>query len=156
MELSKEALAQSFPADGPSLLNIGYGDDISIRNLAEVVSKVLGYEGSLVFDVSKPDGTPRKLIDSAGCGALAGRPRWTLPPEYGLRLRLLGQSSMRSSTGCPECVVSRLRRLIEQSGRLLSPRIGAAQLRRFARLARWPAGYCSSPWQLTECMAHTI
>jgi GDP-L-fucose synthase len=46
---------------GP-LLNIGSGEDITIRELAETVCKVVGFEGELTFDVSKPDGTPRKLL----------------------------------------------------------------------------------------------
>jgi GDP-L-fucose synthase len=47
---------------GP-LLNVGTGEDISIRELAETVCKVVGFEGELIFDVSKPDGTPRKLLN---------------------------------------------------------------------------------------------
>ena len=47
---------------GP-LLNIGTGVDLSIRELAETVMKVIGFDGELVFDSSKPDGTPRKLLD---------------------------------------------------------------------------------------------
>jgi GDP-L-fucose synthase len=46
---------------GP-LLNVGTGEDITIRELAETVCKVVGFEGELIFDVSKPDGTPRKLM----------------------------------------------------------------------------------------------
>lgn len=45
------------------LLNIGIGKDVSIRELAELVKKVVGFEGGLTFDASKPDGTPRKLLD---------------------------------------------------------------------------------------------
>ena len=48
--------------DGP-LLNIGTGEDVTIRELAETVMKVVGFEGQIVFDASKPDGTPRKLLD---------------------------------------------------------------------------------------------
>jgi GDP-L-fucose synthase len=44
-------------------LNIGTGEDITIRELAETLQRVIGYEGKLVFDASKPDGTPRKLLD---------------------------------------------------------------------------------------------
>jgi GDP-L-fucose synthase len=47
----------------PGLVNIGVGDDISIKDLAETIKKIVGYEGQLVFDTSKPDGTPRKLMD---------------------------------------------------------------------------------------------
>jgi GDP-L-fucose synthase len=45
------------------LLNVGVGEDLSIRELAECICKVVGFEGELVFDASKPDGTPRKLLD---------------------------------------------------------------------------------------------
>jgi len=45
-------------------VNVGFGDDVSIRELAEIVSGVVGFEGELEFDTSKPDGTPRKLMSS--------------------------------------------------------------------------------------------
>jgi GDP-L-fucose synthase len=47
----------------PPLINIGTGRDITIRNLALLVGEIVGYEGKVVFDTSKPDGTPRKLLD---------------------------------------------------------------------------------------------
>ncbi|MGV3508250.1 MAG: GDP-L-fucose synthase [Sphingobacteriaceae bacterium] len=47
----------------PSLVNIGTGEDISIKDLALLIKKVIGFEGELEFDSSKPDGTPRKLMD---------------------------------------------------------------------------------------------
>jgi GDP-L-fucose synthase len=47
----------------PPLVNIGTGEDITIRELATLVAKVLGFNGQLVFDTTKPDGTPRKLMD---------------------------------------------------------------------------------------------
>lgn len=49
--------------DEPGLVNIGVGDDISIADLAHLVKNIVGFEGSLVFDTTKPDGTPRKLMD---------------------------------------------------------------------------------------------
>jgi GDP-L-fucose synthase len=45
------------------LINIGIGEDISIADLAKLISKIVGYEGNIVFDTTKPDGTPRKLMD---------------------------------------------------------------------------------------------
>ncbi len=48
--------------DGP-LVNIGTGEDVTIRELAETVMDVVGFEGDIIFDASKPDGTPRKLLD---------------------------------------------------------------------------------------------
>jgi len=47
----------------PPLVNIGSGEDLSIRELAQIIARVVGFEGRLVFDASKPDGTPRKLLD---------------------------------------------------------------------------------------------
>ncbi len=47
----------------PPLVNVGTGEDITIRQLAEMIGKVVGFEGQIVFDPKKPDGTPRKLLD---------------------------------------------------------------------------------------------
>ena len=47
----------------PNLINIGTGEDLTIKDLALLIKKVIGYEGNLVFDSTKPDGTPRKLMD---------------------------------------------------------------------------------------------
>lgn len=47
----------------PPLINIGVGHDVTIKELAETVQSVVGYTGSIVFDASKPDGTPRKFMD---------------------------------------------------------------------------------------------
>ncbi len=49
--------------DDESIINIGTGEDISIKALAELIKDIVGYEGDLAFDASKPDGTPKKLID---------------------------------------------------------------------------------------------
>jgi len=54
-------LIQHYDEEG--LVNIGVGDDISIADLARLIQRIVGYEGRLVFDTSKPDGTPRKLMD---------------------------------------------------------------------------------------------
>src|ERR1019366_5692600 len=59
----------------PPLVNIGCGEDQSIAELAQTVARVVGFRGSLRFDTSKPDGTPRKLLDSARINALGWRPR---------------------------------------------------------------------------------
>ncbi|HNW64422.1 MAG TPA: GDP-L-fucose synthase [Piscinibacter sp.] len=60
-------------------LNIGCGDDLSIRQLAEAVCATVGYPGRLVFDTSKPDGMPRKLLDSSRISALGWLPKVPLP-----------------------------------------------------------------------------
>jgi len=49
--------------DEPELINVGTGEDITIKDLALLIQKVIGFEGELVFDTSQPDGTPRKLMD---------------------------------------------------------------------------------------------
>ncbi len=49
--------------DGDEFVNIGTGEEVSIKELAETIKKIVGFEGELVFDESKPDGTPRKLLD---------------------------------------------------------------------------------------------
>jgi GDP-L-fucose synthase len=59
--------------DAPGILNVGVGDDVSIRDLAEMVKAVVGYRGVLRFDTSKPDGTPRKLLDVSRLHALGWR-----------------------------------------------------------------------------------
>jgi GDP-L-fucose synthase len=56
------------------IVNVGYGDDVSIRELAELVREIVGYRGALRFDSSKPDGTPRKLLDSSRLLATGWRP----------------------------------------------------------------------------------
>lgn len=57
-----------------SHINIGYGKDISIAELASLIQEIVGYRGKLRFDTSRPDGAPRKLMDSARLGLLGWRP----------------------------------------------------------------------------------
>ncbi len=61
--------------DSEQLLNVGWGADQSIAELAALVGEVVGYKGELRFDASKPDGTPRKLLDTKRINALGWRPR---------------------------------------------------------------------------------
>ena len=51
--------------DGDQHLNIGLGEDVSIADFARLVADTVGYEGGIVFDARKPDGTPRKLVDTS-------------------------------------------------------------------------------------------
>lgn len=62
----------------PDLINIGTGEDVTIQALAEIVADVVGFTGELSFDRSKPDGTPRKLVDVGRLRALGWQPRITL------------------------------------------------------------------------------
>jgi len=59
-------------------VNVGSGEDLSIRELAQLVCEVVGFRGEIVFDASKPDGTPRKLLNSETLMALGWRPRISL------------------------------------------------------------------------------
>ena len=62
--LFEYAVVRLVPAvEREEFINIGVGTDISIRELAELIKEVIGYKGSFVFDTSKPDGTPQKLMD---------------------------------------------------------------------------------------------
>jgi GDP-L-fucose synthase len=61
--------------DSPDTINVGVGEDLSIRELAELLADVIGYEGELVQDTSKPDGTPRKVLDVSRLKGLGWEPR---------------------------------------------------------------------------------
>lgn len=69
--------------DLPEMINIGWGDDITIRDLAELICDVVGFDGELIFDHTKPDGTPRKLLDVSKLRSLGWEPR--IPLERGIR-----------------------------------------------------------------------
>jgi GDP-L-fucose synthase len=66
------------------LVNIGTGEDISISDLALMIKEVVGYEGAIVYDVSKPDGTPRKLMDVSKLSKLGWN--YTIPLKQGLEM----------------------------------------------------------------------
>jgi GDP-L-fucose synthase len=65
------------------IINVGSGEEVSIGELAGVIGEVVGFEGEIVYDRSKPDGTPRKLMDSSRLRGLGWR------PEVGLREGIL-------------------------------------------------------------------
>ena len=68
--------------DDEAIVNIGWGEDVTIRELAELVMSVSGFQGRLMFDASKPDGTPRKLLDTTRLTALGWRPK--IPLKAGI------------------------------------------------------------------------
>ena len=68
----------------PPLVNVGCGEDVSIRELATMIADVVGFEGALAFDTSKPDGTPRKLLDVSRLTRLGWKPSVSL--RHGLEL----------------------------------------------------------------------
>lgn len=59
----------------PEPINVGWGEDITIKELSEMISEVAGYEGEIIWDNSKPDGTPRKLLDTSRIKALGWGPK---------------------------------------------------------------------------------
>ncbi|MDH4318768.1 MAG: GDP-L-fucose synthase [Desulfobulbaceae bacterium] len=63
LELPEDRCISFLPGTQPPLINIGCGEDVTIRELAGMVQGVVGFEGQFVFDTTKPDGTPRKLLD---------------------------------------------------------------------------------------------
>jgi GDP-L-fucose synthase len=64
--------------DSPDIVNVGFGEDISIRELAELICDVVGFDGELAWDTSKPDGTPRKLLDVRKLCTLGWQPAISL------------------------------------------------------------------------------
>ena len=76
MNLDEETYASLL--QGEPLINIGTGRDVTIRELAEQVCAALGFEGDLVFDTTKPDGTPQKLLDVSRMSELGWQPKTSL------------------------------------------------------------------------------
>jgi GDP-L-fucose synthase len=68
--------------DSPEIINVGCGADVSIRELAELICDVVGFDGELGWDAAKPDGTPRKLLDVTKLNNLGWRS--TIPLRDGI------------------------------------------------------------------------
>jgi GDP-L-fucose synthase len=83
MNLDEMRFGSLLSDDEPPLINIGTGEDVTIRELAETVARVMGFNGKLVFDTTKPDGTPRKLMDVGRLHRLGWR--HTVQLEDGIR-----------------------------------------------------------------------
>jgi GDP-L-fucose synthase len=64
--------------DQPETINVGSGDEVLVSELAALIAEVVGYEGSITHDLSKPDGTPRKILDSGKLHDLGWKPTWNL------------------------------------------------------------------------------
>ncbi|PKN42505.1 MAG: GDP-fucose synthetase [Deltaproteobacteria bacterium HGW-Deltaproteobacteria-18] len=73
-----------FSDNEPPLINIGCGEDVTIAELAGMVAEVVGFDGEIVFDEGKPDGTPQKLLDVTRISGMGWRPGVTLPEGIGL------------------------------------------------------------------------
>lgn len=63
--------------DSPELINIGTGEEYTIKQYAEIIGRVVGFQGEVMWDPSKPDGTPRKINDSLKLRALGWKPKYT-------------------------------------------------------------------------------
>ena len=83
LQMDLDRFATLFTEDHPPLINIGVGEDVTIRELAELICRLLGYDGDLIFDVLQPDGTPRKLLDVSRMRALGWSAKTSL--EVGIR-----------------------------------------------------------------------
>jgi GDP-L-fucose synthase len=81
-DLAGAALFLMLHYESPEILNVGTGEDLTIRELAEMIARVTGFQGRLAFDDSKPDGTPRKVLDVSRIHALG----WSanIPLEQGI------------------------------------------------------------------------
>jgi GDP-L-fucose synthase len=64
--------------DDDIAINVGVGEDVSIKELAETIKRIIGFEGSIEWDSSKPDGTPRKLLDVSRLTALGWKAKISL------------------------------------------------------------------------------
>ncbi|MFD2264871.1 GDP-L-fucose synthase family protein [Lacibacterium aquatile] len=82
-DLAEAAIYLMNTYDDSEIVNVGVGEDVSIKELAEIVKKVVGFQGELVFDTSKPDGTPRKLLDVSRLSKLGWKAKISL--EEGIR-----------------------------------------------------------------------
>lgn len=74
----RERLGFLFSEETAPLINVGFGDDLTILDLAKLVGEITGYRGEIRLDPSKPDGTPRKLMDSSKMAALGWKPKISL------------------------------------------------------------------------------
>jgi GDP-L-fucose synthase len=83
MNLDDTRFGSLLSEDTPPLINIGTGEDVTIRELAEIVARVIGFGGELTFDTTRPDGTPRKLLDVTRLHALGWHHKVSL--EDGIR-----------------------------------------------------------------------
>ncbi len=84
------------------VFNVGYGEDLSVRDLAQLIASIVGYDGPVSWDASRPDGTPRKLLDSSKVRAVGWAP--TISLEDGIRsvydwFREAGERSLARAAG---------------------------------------------------------
>ena len=79
-------------------INVGTGQEVSIKSLAEIICDVVGFEGEFIFDASRPDGTPRKLMDSSRLGQLGWKPRYSLGDGLKLTYKSFNEAFLTNSS----------------------------------------------------------
>jgi GDP-L-fucose synthase len=80
-----EAILTSLSIKDPlDWINVGYGSDVTIKELTEIIARVIGYKGTIIWDKTKPDGTPRKLLDSSEIFKTGWKPKINL--EEGVKI----------------------------------------------------------------------
>ena len=79
--------------DGAQQVNVGVGEDITIKELAELVAEEVGYTGDILWDTSKPDGTPRKLLDVSTLSEMGWKAKTSL--RDGIRLAIADYRSKK-------------------------------------------------------------
>jgi GDP-L-fucose synthase len=90
-----DSLARS--EEHPPLVNIGYGKDVTIAELAQWIAELSGFQGRIGFDETKPDGTPRKLLDSSRMRSLGWAPRISLRDGLQEIIRMIATQPPQSS-----------------------------------------------------------
>lgn len=86
MNLPEAQFSSLLNSEEPPLINVGTGEDLSIREIAELVCEAVGFEGKLKFDTTRPDGTPRKLVDVSRINALGWQAKTSLRDGIGRTL----------------------------------------------------------------------
>jgi len=94
MNMDKTVLDSFFPGDKPPIVNVGYGSDMTIKELVELTAQLVNFKGSINWDTSKPDGTPRKLLNSTKMTKLGWSPKISL--EKGLQSAILWYQTNKS------------------------------------------------------------
>jgi GDP-L-fucose synthase len=84
LKLEWDVISAVLPRANLPLLNVGFGSDLSISDLVTLINRTVGYKGGVIQDATKPDGTPRKLMDSGRMFSLGWRPSTTLPQGLGM------------------------------------------------------------------------
>ena len=95
LEQPEDRLGSLFNSEQPPLVNIGCGEDLTIRELAELVAEIVGFKGKLVFDTSKPDGTMRKVMDVSKIRKLG----WEQKTDLGKGIALAYEDYLSRQTG---------------------------------------------------------